>query len=188
MQVRRRALLLGLLLQPALVCWAQAPAAAGPSPVTSSTDSGQATWKGVTPGSTRRHDVERLLGPPALVDTQSDASTLLVYPPHEQVQMNKVVVSPDGVVQQVCIGLFDDAERPALSALTARYGSPAKLSDYTARSPRSPQQIYQFAKKVGLWVIADSASDKVYAAVFYDPAHEPDIPIPTKTMEPDRRR
>ena len=138
----------------------------------------QATWKGILPGVSGRRDVEAALGAPSHFKPTLDGGEVLTYPPLEQFEYNQISLNPQGIVVEVAIGKFKPGEAPSFSSLTMKHGQPQMLANHSLRDPHGEQQIYKFGKDVGLWVIADMSSDLVFSASFYDPAHEPDIPLP----------
>lgn len=157
-----------------------------PTPASTRTDgdnSAQADWKGVLPGKTTKVQVESLLGAPAKTMPGEEGASQYVYPPGAHLGFNRVVIGANGIVQTVGIGMFADAEQPRFSAWKAKYGAPTRLSSHSLRDYHSEQGIYQFPKEVGLWVVADESTDQVVGATFYDPAVEPDIPVPQKAPQ-----
>ncbi|MBI4867551.1 MAG: hypothetical protein HY816_11420 [Candidatus Wallbacteria bacterium] len=175
-----------------IVCCTPAPAQRAPAaddvnlahpatPASTRTDSAssaQADWKGVLPGKTTKTQVESLLGAPAKTMPGEEGASQYVYPPGAHLGFNRIVIGANGIVQTVGIGMFAESGQPRFSAWKAKYGAPKQLSAHSNRDYHSEQGIYQFPKEVGLWVVADESTDQVVGATYYDPASEPDIPVP----------
>ncbi len=140
----------------------------------------QADWKGVRAGKSTRAQVESLLGRPESLRNGEDGSVQYIYPPLAHLGFNRIVFDVSGVVSIVGIGKFAEGEEVSLQELSEKYGEPRRLSKRSHRDFNARQSILQFPPEAGLWVVADEESGRVFGATFYDPATEPDIPIPQK--------
>lgn len=161
-----------------------APAAASPS--ASAAAPGGATmgavtfngkqlgFRGVYPGTSKRSDVETLLGKPASEGTDPSGLTKLVYPPDADLGFNAVYLDGDGVAK-IGIARWLDGDRPTFKQLSGAAGLPSIVSPY---SFLAEGQIYRFPDGVGAWGVMDAEADRVFTVVFYRPTDDPKIPVP----------